>query len=241
MSVRLRASPGTNPNIALYGYAKEIVMSHALKEKPCAERISATGAAGMIIDGRYLPPPEDKDGKLWVRSSVLIQRDRGELYSLWRNVKVAPVWQEQITQVVVTGDRTSHWVMESGGKTIEWDSEILADEPGKRIAWRSIGGDSDNAGEVIFDEAPGDRGTMVIVLQEFRMGKLASAWETFVGRNPKQAVIENLRHFKALAETGEIPRIQGQPHGDRGLIGKAKASTYAETIPTPSGSGRIAS
>jgi uncharacterized membrane protein len=219
---------------------KEITMS-ALNEKPNAEPIPATGAAGMIIDGRYLPPPEDKDGKLWVRSSALIQRDRGDLYSLWRNVKVAPVWQEQITQVVVTGDRTSHWVMESGGKTIEWDSEILADEPGKRIAWRSIGGDSDNAGEVIFDEAPGDRGTMVIVLQEFRMGKLASAWETFVGRNPKQAVIENLRHFKALAETGEIPRIQGQPHGDRGLIGKAKASTYAETIPTPSGSGRIAS
>jgi uncharacterized membrane protein len=219
---------------------KEITMS-ALNEKPNAERIPATGAAGMIIDGRYLPPPEDKDGKLWVRSSALIQRDRGDLYSLWRNVKVAPVWQEQVTQVVVTGDRTSHWVMESGGKTIEWDSEILADEPGKRIAWRSIGGDSDNAGEVIFDEAPGDRGTMVIVLQEFRMGKLASAWETFVGRNPKQAVIENLRHFKALAETGEIPRIQGQPHGDRGLIGKAKASTYAETIPTPSGSGRIAS
>jgi len=219
---------------------KEITMS-ALNEKPNAERIPATGAAGMIIDGRYLPPPEDKDGKLWVRSSALIQRGRGDLYSLWRNVKVAPVWQEQITQVVVTGDRTSHWVMESGGKTIEWDSEILADEPGKRIAWRSIGGDSDNAGEVIFDEAPGDRGTMVIVLQEFRMGKLTSAWETFVGRNPKQAVIENLRHFKALAETGEIPRIQGQPHGDRGLIGKAKASTYAETIPTPSGSGRIAS
>jgi uncharacterized membrane protein len=219
---------------------KEITMS-ALNEKPNAERIPATGAAGMIIDGRYLPPPEDKDGQLWVRSSALIQRDRGDLYSLWRNVKVAPVWQEQITQVVVTGDRTSHWVMESDGKTIEWDSEILADEPGKRIAWRSIGGDSDNAGEVIFDEAPGDRGTMVIVLQEFRMGKLASAWETFVRRNPKQVVIENLRHFKALAETGEIPRTQGQPHGDRGLIGKAKASTYAETIPTPSGSGRIAS
>jgi uncharacterized membrane protein len=52
--------------------------------------------------------------------------------------------------------------MESDGKTIERDSDILADEPGKRIAWRSIGGDSDNAGEVIFDEAPGDRGTMVI-------------------------------------------------------------------------------
>jgi uncharacterized membrane protein len=131
--------------------------------------------------------------------------------------------------------------MESGGKMIEWDSEILAEEPGRRIAWRSVGGDSDNAGEVIFEEASGGRGTMVTVLQEFRMGKLASAWETFVGRNPKQAVIENLRHFKALAEAGEIPRIQGQPHGDRGLIGKVKASAYAETIPTPPGADRIAS
>jgi hypothetical protein len=74
------------------------------------------------------------------------------------------------------------------------------------------------------------------VLQDFRMGKLSSAWETFVGRNPKQAVIENLRHFKALAEAGEIPRTEGQPHGDRGVIGKTKASTYGETIPTPPGS-----
>ncbi|HTF68817.1 MAG TPA: hypothetical protein VK638_39670, partial [Edaphobacter sp.] len=104
-----------------------------------------------------------------------------------------------------------------------------------------IGGESDNAGEVIFEDAPGDRGTMVTVLQEFRMGKLASAWETFVGRNPKQAVIENLRHFKALAETGEIPRTQGQPHGDRGMVGKMKAGAYGETIATPSGSNSIAS
>ena len=49
-----------------------------------------------------------------------------------------------------------------------------------------------------------------------------------VGRNPKQAVIENLRHFKALAETGEIPRNQHQPHGERGLVGKMKESLYGE-------------
>jgi uncharacterized membrane protein len=212
----------------------------ALNEKPNAEALPSTAAAGMIVDGRYLPPPEDGDGKLWVRTSALIQGNSQDLYALWRDVKAAPAWQEQITQVVVTGDLTSHWVMKSDEKTIEWDSEILADEPGKRIAWRSTGGDSENAGEVIFDEAPGGQGTMVTVLQEFRMGKLASAWETLVGRNPKQAVVENLRHFKALAETGEIPRTQGQPHGDRGLIGNAKASAYAETTPTPSGSGRIA-
>lgn len=206
-------------------------MSSALTEKPYAEELPTTGAAGMILNGRYLPPPEDKDGKIWVRTSALVQASPEDLYTIWRNVEQAPAWQEQITRVVKTGERTSHWVMETDGKTIEWDSEVLADEPGKRIACRSTGGDSDNAGEVVFEEASGGRGTMVTVLQEFRMGKLASAWETFVGRNPKQAVIENLRHFKALAEAGEIPRTQGQPHGDRGLIGKTKASTYGEKIP----------
>jgi hypothetical protein len=82
---------------------------------------------------------------------------------------------------------------------------------------------------------------MVTVLQEFRMGKLASAWETFVGRNPKQAVIENLRHFKAFAETGEIPRTQGQPQGSRGVIAGIKESVYGEKVPTPSALNRKAS
>jgi uncharacterized membrane protein len=211
-------------------------MAHALKEKPYAEELPVAAAAATILGGRYLPPPEDKDGKRWVRTSALIQADPHDLYAMWRNVEAAPAWQEQIAQVVVTGEQTSHWVMETEGKAIEWDSEILADEPGKRIAWRSIGGDSDNAGEVIFEDSPGGRGTIVTVLQEFRMGKLASTWETFVNRNPKQAVIENLRHFKALAETGEIPRTENQPHGDRGVIGKMKASTYGEKIATPPGS-----
>jgi uncharacterized membrane protein len=125
--------------------------------------------------------------------------------------------------------------MRKGDKTVEWDSELLADEPGKRLAWRSIGGDLDNAGEVVFDPATTGRGTMVTVLQEFRIGKLASAWETLTGRNPKQAVIENLRHFKALAETGEIPRTQGQPHGPRGVIGSGKSSAYGEKIEVPHG------
>ena len=199
-------------------------MSKAFNEKPNAEPLPAAASAGVILNGRYLPPPEDKDGKIWVRTSALIHADAQDLYQIWRDVEGVPKWQEQIESVTRTGETTSHWVMRSAdkdkgkdkGKTIEWDSEILRDEPGRRIAWRSIGGESDNAGEVIFEPSPGGRGTMVTVLQEFRLGKLASLWETLVGRNPKQAVIENLRHFKALAETGEIPRTQGQPHGPRG-------------------------
>jgi len=41
--------------------------------------------------------------------------------------------QEQLTQVINTGERTSHWVMYRGDKTIEWDSESLADEPASAL------------------------------------------------------------------------------------------------------------
>jgi uncharacterized membrane protein len=226
-------------------------MSKPLNEKPNAEPLPAAASAGVILNGRYLPPPEDKDGKIWVRTSALIHASAEDLYNMWSDVEAAPLWQEQIERVTRTGETTSHWVMRSGtndgaenkdkGKTIEWDSEILRDEPGRRIAWKSMGGESENAGEVVFEPAPGGRGTMVTVLQEFRMGKLASAWETIVGRNPKQAVIENLRHFKALAETGEIPRTQGQPHGPRGVIAGIKKSMYGEETATPPGLNRKAS
>ncbi|HEY4358519.1 MAG TPA: SRPBCC family protein [Acidobacteriaceae bacterium] len=213
-------------------------MCAALNEKPGADVLPVSSGASALLNGRYLPPPEDGDGKLWIRTSVIIQAEAGELHGMWSDVESAPQWQEAIEAVTKTGERTSHWVMKFGDKTIEWDSEVLADEPGKRIAWRSIGGASENAGEVMFEEAPGGRGTMVTVLQEFRMGKLASAWETLVGRNPKQAIIENLRHFKALAETGEIPRSQQSPAGPRGWIGGIKRSLYGEKIATPEGTNQ---
>jgi uncharacterized membrane protein len=208
---------------------------NALNEKPNAEEAPRWSGASVILDGCYLPPPQDENGKIWVRTSALVNAPVEELYRMWRDVESAPLWQEQIVSVVRTGERTSHWVMQVKDKRVEWDSEVLNDEPGERIAWRSVDGDSDNAGEVIFERVTAGRGTMVTVLQEFKMSKLASAWETLTGRNPKQAVIENLRHFKALAETGEIPRSQGQPHGTRGLVAESKASAYGEKIATPSG------
>ena len=65
-------------------------MSKALNEKPNAEPLPATASAGVILNGRYLPPPEDKDGKIWVRTSALIQASAEDLYSLWRDVEAAP-------------------------------------------------------------------------------------------------------------------------------------------------------
>lgn len=216
-------------------------MASTLNEAPHAEQLPRVTSAAVVEDGRYLPPPSDGGGQTWVRTSTLIQATAEECYKRWRDLANSPQWQEQMAEVHETGSHTSHWVMKVNGKVKEWDCEILKDEPGKRIAWRSTGGDVQEAGEVIFEPAPGGRGTMVTVLQEFGFGRVTAATATALSRNPKQAVIENLRHFKALIETGEIPTTQGQPHGPRGLSGKMKASMYGEHVKTPGGERRRAS
>lgn len=208
-------------------------MADVLKEAPKVEPALNESSAGVVLNGHYMAPPPDKNGKVWARATARVQASPQELYALWHDLERVPQWQEMITDVISTGPKTSHWVMQAGGKTVEWDSEILNDEPGRRITWRSTGGDVDQAGEVVFEPAPGGRGTDVIVLQEFWQGKMATIAETIFARNPKQAVIENLRHFKAYAETGEIPRIEGQPHGPRGASGKLKGNLYGENIEAP--------
>ncbi len=213
-------------------------MAAPITEKPKAETLPPESGAASLLNGHYAPPPADKDGKTWIRTSVIVQAHPKKLYEMWRDVEAAPMWHERITEVRSTGARTYHWVMrdEPGDKVLEWDFEILADEPEQRIAWRSVSGEPEAAGEVIFEPAPGGRGTMVTVLEQFRMGKFARTWEAITGRDPKQSVIENLRHFKAMAETGEIPRTEPQPHGERGAVAGMKRTVYGEKIATPLGS-----
>lgn len=212
-------------------------MSNALvlNEKPGSEPLPRSAGASSLLNGHYAPVAKESDGNTWVRSSVTILQSASTLYELWRDLERVPQWQEEITSVQQTTPKTSHWVMQHGDHTIEWDAETLADEPGKRIAWQSTGGEIDQAGEVIFEPATGGRGTTVTMLMRFKLGKLERALATMTGREPSQAVVENLRHFKALAETGEIPRSQSAPHGDRGIVGGIKRSTYGEKIPTPAG------
>src|SRR5579872_6707237 len=150
-------------------------MTETLNKFPSAVAPPSESNAGVVLNGHYMAPPVDKAGKTWVRATALVQATPAELYALWRDIEAAPKWQEMITDVISTGPKTSHWVMNADGKTIEWDSEILNDEPGRRIAWRSVAGDTNQAGEVVFEPAPGGRGTIVTVLQEFRQGKVTTA------------------------------------------------------------------
>jgi uncharacterized membrane protein len=65
--------------------------------------------------------------------------------------------------------------------------------------------------KVSFRDAPGDRGTEIHVELQTRGGVLGK----LTGGAPLERVKDELRHFKAQLETGEVPRSEGTPTGDR--------------------------
>ena len=152
-----------------------------------------------------------------IKHTVTVDRPAGDLYSFWRDVHNAPKYQLNIESVEKKDEKHSRWVSSGPlGKKFAWDSEIINDEPGRLIAWKSLpGGDVNLAGSVRFDQLPGDRGTVVTLELNYEppAGLLGVAVARILGQDPDKIVREDLRRFKMLMEAGEIATIQGQPTG----------------------------
>jgi uncharacterized membrane protein len=125
-------------------------------------------------------------------------------------------------------DRRSHWIATApAGMRVEWDAEIVGHEPDRGLAWRSLPGSAvRHAGAVRFEPAPGGRGTIVRLRMAVHPpgGEIGARLAGLFGESPLQAAREDLRRFKRLIETGEVPTTAGQPHGRRGPIGRLAAS-----------------
>ena len=70
---------------------------------------------------------------------------------------------------------------------------------------------------VTFTDAPGDRGTEIHVDLERDVpgGKLGEMVAKLTGGEPLAKVKDDLRRFKQRVETGEIPRSDSTPEGER--------------------------
>jgi uncharacterized membrane protein len=156
-----------------------------------------------------------------VEKSITINRSADECYRFWHDFEAFPRFMKHLESVQITGDNRTHWKAKApAGMSVEWDAELTADEPGKLIAWHSLEGDVDNIGTVYFDPAAGGRGTIVRVeLQYSPPGGVAGAmFAKLFGEEPEQQIDEDLRRFKWLIETGEIPTTVGQSAGPRGAM-----------------------
>ena len=182
-------------------------------------------AAGIDTAHGESPAAEPEDyfeHGIHVEQAFTINKTPWELYEYWRNFENLPKIMSHLESVTVIDQKRSRWVAKApaiaGGK-VEWDAEIINDEPNALIAWRSLeNADVDNAGSVRFVPAPGERGTEVKVVIDYipPAGRLGKWVAKLFGEEPAQQIEEDLRKFKRIMETGEFATTKGQPRGTCG-------------------------
>jgi uncharacterized membrane protein len=148
-----------------------------------------------------------------VRCTLPIGREPSDLHRLWLDAQTQRALMAHLAEVSVSSDL---WHWKAHGKWIgdvEWDSRIVADEPGKRIAWRSVeGAELPNEGEVAFARGRPGWGTEVRLSWRFdppggTLGKVVAR----LTNAPHAVGALVLRRFKSLAETGEVPTLAHNP------------------------------
>ena len=114
-------------------------------------------------------------------------------------------------------ERHSMWTAElPGGMHLSWRAEIIEDRENELIAWQSVeGSDVFNEGYVSFRPVFDGEGTEIHarIVYHPPAGKLGAQVASFFENIQAKVIREDLRGFKRLIETGELPTIEGQPRG----------------------------
>lgn len=178
----------------------------------------AVGAAGAWLAYRGLAG--EQSGPLHFSTALTVERPAEELYQFWHGFTRLPQVMKYISDIRTTGEGRTHWVIETpGGGTVEWDSEVVEDVPNELIGWRTLeGSDIHHEGRIRFRQAPTGRGTEVELDLHYEPlgGTLGTTVARFLNTTTEEVAREDLRRFKRLMESGEIPtgaRTAGQSQG----------------------------
>lgn len=159
-----------------------------------------------------------------VTVTLAINSPPDKLYAFWRKLENLPRFMQNLESVRESGDRTSHWIAKvPGGLRVQWQSEIVDDQPNEFISWRTReGSEVNHCGSVRFETAPGGRGTLVRVEMYYGLpgGRMAQQAAKLFSAAPETVIREDLRRLKQLIETGEVATTRGQPSGARSLVGR---------------------
>ncbi len=181
------------------GYATIGVARHGEDTKT-----ALAGARGTLVD-----------------EAVTIARPHDELYQFWRTLENLPKFMPHLVSVKEIDNKRSHWIARGPkGRGVEWDAEIITDEPNELIAWRTLQeADVVSAGSVHFKPTgTGETSVRVRLQYDPPAGKLGAIVAWMFGSEPSQTISSDLRRFKALMETGEVPTTEGQPRGRQSIL-----------------------
>jgi len=155
--------------------------------------------SAMHVDGT-------KTSTVNMQTTFVVNRPRDEVYAAWRDLSSLPRFMKHIKTVTESSTTRSHWeasIPEGSPVTIKWDAEIVKDEPGTLLSWRSLPGSTvDNAGKIEFRDALGHQGTEIRVTIIYRppAGNIGSGVARLFNPVFKKIVRDDVLNFKQYFE-----------------------------------------
>jgi len=159
---------------------------------------------------------EAQAGEIKIRTELVVNRPRGEVYAFWRRLENLPLFMRHLEHVDELNAKTSAWKLKLPGGTgdIRWEARIVKEEEGKEFSWHSVAGAPiENTGKINFADTPA-QGTRVDVMIAYRHpeGVISEGMAQLLTQAFRNKVEEDVHRFKQYIENEVAAGVSGHAH-----------------------------
>jgi uncharacterized membrane protein len=141
-----------------------------------------------------------------IRGEFMIDKPAKDVYNFWRNLNNIPASINHMLDVEMVDENISKWKSNAFGKflPINWEAEIVKDEPNRLIGWRAVRGSMlPHVGRVDFEETPDGQSTKLNILLSYRppVGGLGIGLSRILNPMFEQILRTEINTFKQAIES----------------------------------------
>ena len=178
--------------------------------------VSGHCAVRQALGARGGHREEAQEGEIKVRTQLVINKPRAEVYAFWRRLENLPLFMRHLEHVDELNAKTSAWKLKLPGGTgdIRWEARIVKEEEGKEFSWHSVAGAPiENTGKINFADTPA-HGTRVDVMIAYRHpeGIISEGMAQLLTQAFRAKVEEDVRRFKDYIENEAAAGVNGHAH-----------------------------
>ena len=141
-----------------------------------------------------------------VQESIEVQAPLQDVYNYWSNFENFPRFMENIEEVRMTGQDTSHWKVKGLlGVSVEFDAKTTEMNPERGVGWNTVDGQVMTSGEVTFQEVQPDSTRVELTMNyaDPPGGKVGEAVANILS-DPEKSTRQDLENFARIVERGEL-------------------------------------
>lgn len=132
-----------------------------------------------------------------VEENIEVDAPLERVYRAWTDYERFPRFMANVKEVRRVGPDLTHWVVETAGRTVEWEARTI-EEARRRVRWLAQGG-SGQSGEVVFTPLDRDRTRIDVRFQYHLPSKVEEATADALGIDDR-AVQRDLQRFREMIE-----------------------------------------